>query len=427
MSNPETTPANHFIFSFSYQPAAANGRPDTMGKKSKAARAKAKAGAASSGAPTGGGTSGGAGAMVISSSKKKQNCVRCFGTVKADKGLACPGCSLVYCWRCEKKAFMDCPNGSDCAHPFRRCELCALGYPMLRFLEKKEGGNYVDALGDNTKYALALKRYQQCMEEDDTLSIDVNCFSRCSGCAASECFYCHCDPIARSILSCGSCGTSRCNDCSGENVRNLLVNGTPTILEAKDKFHDLVRNNALGALFVCSTCKGCICVPCMDDMSMKSVTDAMVSVGTSPAGTVDSLYQCSHCYWSTKPCTNPTCPNEVGVPTKRCGGCHIDRYCSVECQLAAYPAHKKRCEKILCRLILVKFQKLHTKARRNLHQATQMIIDVSADSSLSQAEKTERIQILAGQVSSALELLPVEEVEEYFEQYGDQPLEVAST
>ena len=56
-----------------------------------------------------------------------------------------------------------------------------------------------------------------------------------------------------------------------------------------------------------------------------------------------------------------------------------------------------------------------------------MIIDVSADSSLSQAEKTERIQILAGQVSSALELLPVEEVEEYFEQYGDQPLEVAST
>lgn len=55
---------------------------------------------------------------------------------------------------------------------------------------------------------------------------------------------------------------------------------------------------------------------------------------------------CAFCHWSSKPCTNPSCPNEIGVPTKRCGGCRIDRYCSVECQAEAHPHHEARCKKI---------------------------------------------------------------------------------
>ena len=79
-----------------------------MGKKSKAAKAKAKAGAGdgSSGPKEGGGTGGGTSGDAMVTSNKRQNCVRCFGTVKADKGSACPGCSLLYCWRCEKKYFV---------------------------------------------------------------------------------------------------------------------------------------------------------------------------------------------------------------------------------------------------------------------------------------------------------------------------------
>ena len=85
-----------------------------------------------------------------------------------------------------------------------------------------------------------------------------------------------------------------------------------------------------------------ICVDCclnstMGDGEFDSRSDGLW--GLCPSCTEEK-------YWSTKPCTNPTCPNEVGVPTKRCGGCHLDRYCSVECQAAAYPDHVARCLKI---------------------------------------------------------------------------------
>ena len=94
----------------------------------------------------------------------------------------------------------------------------------------------------------------------------------------------------------------------------------------------------------CVTCPTHTCVSCMDDRSLISMVVSLVR--SFYLGETTSQFECSHCYWSTKPCTNPTCPNEVGVPTKRCGGCHLDRYCSVECQLAAYPAHVNRCSRI---------------------------------------------------------------------------------
>lgn len=331
---------------------------DTMGKKSKAAKAKAKAGAGDGGGGTGGG--GGGGAMVTSS-KKAQKCVRCFGTVKADKGTACPGCSLLYCWRCEKKAFGECPNGSDCVHQVRRCISCSGGVTMLRVLEEKEGVNYdvgSDSFDFSTLYD-ACGRFQEYIEQDETLSIDANGVAKCPDCEARECYHCQVSPIPQRILSCDSCPAYRCRACSRGKLFELSMNpnfhstaqhimgevarGASQSSEVVGQLGDLIRQNMVGAISVCSTCKvGSCCTTCMDDRSMESAAGALMSM--SVAGLPG--YQCSRCYWSTKPCTNPTCPNEVGVPTKRCGGCHLDRYCSVECQAAAYPAHVNRCNKI---------------------------------------------------------------------------------
>ena len=80
------------------------------------------------------------------------------------------------------------------------------------------------------------------------------------------------------------------------------------------------------------------CLGCLDDRSLDSFLRHILLKGPK--------FQCSECYWKTKPCTNPTCPKEAGVPTKRCGGCHLDRYCSVACQAAAYPNHMAKCKKI---------------------------------------------------------------------------------
>ena len=120
-----------------------------MGKKSKAAKAKAKAGAGdgSSGPKEGGGTGGGTSGDAMVTSNKRQNCVRCFGTVKADKGSACPGCSLLYCWRCEKKYFVPCPNGE------RRCYACVESHRLRKFLDSiddEENDVFDEGADDNS-------------------------------------------------------------------------------------------------------------------------------------------------------------------------------------------------------------------------------------------------------------------------------------
>ena len=323
-------------------------RSDTMGKKSKAAKAKAKTGVAP-GAPsalgTGGGNSVGAGAMVISTSSKRQNCVRCFGTVRPDKGSACPGCAQLYCWRCEKKAFEECPNGSECVYPLRRCKLCAEGHTLRTVLEE-EGADFQKN---------PFERFQRYIVESDALSLRFNYFLQCSDCPASECVRCCRDPILRRLRSCGSCGTSRCHDCNEEKTKEMCrsSNFIELLCEALEpgrfsevvgELKDLMRSSAPGAMSICKTCNDFTCNMCMDDKSMESLLKAFINPTPQDAG--KSLFQCSHCYWSAKPCTNPTCPNEVGVPTKRCGGCHIDRYCSIDCQAAAYPSHVARCQKI---------------------------------------------------------------------------------
>ena len=136
---------------------------------------------------------------------------------------------------------------------------------------------------------------------------------------------------------------------------------------------------------------------------------------------MESQYRCSRCYWSTKPCTNPSCPNEVGVPTKRCGGCHIDRYCSIKCQLAAYPTHVKRCQKIQEKRAAVAAQVEEAMAHRLVQLKLQEMLVVSSDLSLSPAEK-KRIEGLVVTASKALNHLRglegIASDAAYFEQNG---------
>jgi len=101
----------------------------------------------------------------------------------------------------------------------------------------------------------------------------------------------------------------------------------------------------------CKHCNLYVCYQCLDDRSARIVAEAQLAVVFADSTKLDEMspFICTPCYWSSKPCTNPNCPNELGIPTKRCGGCHLDRYCSVECQAAMYPEHVDRCQRIQAR------------------------------------------------------------------------------
>lgn len=429
-----------------------------MGKKSKAARAKAKAGAASS-APSvqgsGGGTSGGTGAMVASSSSKRQKCVLCFRTVRPDKGSACPGCSQLYCWRCEKKEFDDCPNvrvdGTECARPIRRCVSCIGSSTMVKFLEEKEGENYCDGVSFKRfqqREMIGVGRFKEHIEQDEMIGIDAIPLLNCTGpgcnpdCDEPECYHCYVDPTPRRLVSCtnvAECCNIFCVSCRTTDHTNLLA----ILKEDEDYGIHLIRcgeslklglspspdsmrvlmelNKRIvgGSMLGCSTCPMYSCIRCMDDRSLTATV--MAQVRSVCLGEEDACRQCSTCYWSTKPCTNPTCPNEVGVPTKRCGGCHIDRYCSVECQLAAYPAHMKRCQKIQEKRAAVAAQVEEAMAHRLVQLKLQEMLVMSSELSLSPAEK-KRVEDLAVTASKALNHMRgmegVADDTEYFEQRG---------
>ena len=102
-----------------------------MGKKSKkqGGGAKSKNAAAGSSTAAQDGTAAvttGHNSGSILTGGKKRKCFRCFGNIKdLAKARACPGCSDLFCWRCEKKAFKECPNGDHCVYPIRRCGNCA--------------------------------------------------------------------------------------------------------------------------------------------------------------------------------------------------------------------------------------------------------------------------------------------------------------
>ena len=332
-----------------------------MGKKSKkGAASKPTLGAAKS--------TGGKGAAVGTSASGKSRCAGCCALLKElAKSHLCPGCSQLFCWRCEKKYFDECPNRANCVRQVRRCDFCwnattfknNCGEGLL--VRKGDSKERAEHLYISTE---AFKLFRENVKKDEALTIDAYPFVFCftEGCKVSECHVCCSGPATSRLVSCSTCYKSRCQSCNSANLRKFQV---PTICanilsEAKwtsrEQFSpDEVR--ALGSAlrdewpdlyFICS-CGEAQCYACLDDRAVDNYYRCMLTSDEfhfPPTWSEESDYKCGRCYWSSKPCTNPNCPNEVGIPTKRCGGCHIDRYCSVECQAEAYPDHVERCHKI---------------------------------------------------------------------------------
>lgn len=174
---------------------------------------------------------------------------------------------------------------------------------------------------------------------------------RCSICNEGRCLECHTAASNRSVQAC-------VND-AGFNIAVAVLSAVDEkrgfTSDEIELAASAMQRTATGCFGTCQKCGATRCYPCLDNESMKRTARSVLSAsahalassrGQNHVFHYQKTLLCTSCYWSTKPCTNPTCPNEVGVPTKRCGGCHINRYCSVECQTIAYPHHAQKCKQI---------------------------------------------------------------------------------
>ena len=345
-----------------------------MGKKSKKkAAAKAESGAASGagGEPSDTASAGGGDAVaglnpaaITRNKKKKTRCMSCRCLVKdTSKAHACPGCSIVYCWRCERREFQACPNGEICVHPIRRCGPCTSGFTLAGIMKTFCSDEDWNAIPPPTEEHVELFEKKYLADRDtanNQWSVDTLPFQVCGGdgCKESECRRCFTDPSAvRRLMRCFiCCGNARCEGCFATYEQRLSL----TIMKAAERkgilvpegAFELISEEDLGDIrsifladipdvIVSCTRGGCNfvgCLECLDHSSMERCLRNVFLDGPN--------FRCNNCYWSVKPCINSKCPNEPGVPTKRCGNCHLARYCSVECQAADYPAHVGRCQKI---------------------------------------------------------------------------------
>jgi len=363
-----------------------------MGKKSKKGAARAKAAAASAGsaaaapAPaasvgSAAGTSNAAGVELTTSSnggvlarsgnggKTKMKCVRCYATLKDfAKARPCPGCAELYCWRCAKKKFRECLNGKNCVEPLSRCAECWSGGTMIKVGAAILDENQLEVPADGDVYIpiAARRQIEELVSNDELLSMAAMPFRRCpsglkcrwdTAVVDEEGYYwscpseCHaCASVADAsrpsfFRKCSQCIGVHCTAC--DDALKVHLQTPVPVVKSPDLLKKL-RSEFANAMFRCRECNQNVCGNCASN----ALTD-MTPFARDASGGFDTL--CSPCtekkYWSAKPCTNPTCPNEVGVPTKRCGDCHIARYCSVECQEMAYPAHRNRCQAILARRV----------------------------------------------------------------------------
>ena len=358
-----------------------------MGKKAKQKKqsgsaAKARAGAVGAGSLASGSADvGGNGGIP-----KKVRCVCCLALIKdTAKSHACPGCSELYCWRCEKKQFFECPNGDDCADPAKNCSNCITGSIMCKELAS------VGVLSESFTRPCDSMEFQELWNAPNRKAFedimarrqDLTAHSvpwMCCGeprCTASrqsvyECLRCAEDPSQKSLIRCCICEKIRCIPCSTSDlVPRASWDAASNLQDEIDESEGIVPNAAIErfgrslataapdgfaqcpcGLNVCHECFSFVQTKCYSKVALIARKKALTFNGdtdadiNADASIPKKVFRCSSCYWSAKPCTNPTCPNEVGIPTKRCGGCHLDRYCSVECQAAAYPDHIQKCEKI---------------------------------------------------------------------------------
>ena len=338
-------------------------RFNKMGKKSKkkTSDAKPNAEAASAAMPSGASETVGVGAG------SKNKCVRCFCNLKdTSKAHICPGCTLLYCWRCEKKCFAKCPNGKSCASASnaKRCCICYEGQSFDKLVE--ECGDAGGDIDPSIPRERRLDLFSGCIASGaiNDFTSEVIPFQSCGAddCTAHEveCYACLKDTHPRSLVHCVTCSRIRCHSCKNKESKDGLIR--PGVFRAFENLERVsskeiisiasyVRARSPDAWVCCIECGSCFCYGCLDDKSAESLAVTIVEgLRLIDSGgdlySLKQLFKCSDCYWKSKPCTNPSCTNEVGVPTKRCGGCHLDRYCSVECQAAAYPDHVGRCKRI---------------------------------------------------------------------------------
>ena len=317
----------------------------TMGKKSK--KSAALSAKDSSNPPN----------ALVPVSAKKQRCVGCSALLKdIAKVKQCPGCSDLYCIRCEKKEFLQCPNAEACPFPLPRCPKCVCGITMTTELVCA-GALPADTpcgcwRGDDVKFTSGLlqdnaqQAFESIISQRHDLSMNAFPLIRCG---AKECpvgFGCvSClDPSFDSLKCCSRCDKRRCKVCV-DSFRNLDEAET-VILSLMMVAAYCISGNAYGVERV---------VKVLRDMELEK-----------EGGVGARNFLCDPCYWSSKPCTNASCPNEVGVPTRRCGRCRISRYCSVECQAAAYPGHVDRCKEVCARLVAS--EKYTVDERGNTHR-----------------------------------------------------------
>ena len=321
-----------------------------MGKKS-----KAKAGGGGStkalpslpssstaGTPSAGASIGGnVGAAAAGSGKQKLKCIRCLANIKdAGKAHACPGCSDIYCWRCDKKDFRECSHASKCVHPLRRCCRCQIGSTVLA-LRERAGLPQTDGVLDR----LDTNELQEALGGDFRIDALPMRICNTDGCTVWECHQCAVSTCEQTALRvCCRCFKVQCKSCveSQDNAVGLrvfspLVEQMEKDLSSTD-IHTAamaLRSAAPDSMVDCKSCNAVFCYECTDHVHLQTLVRATNEVFRNGEDKITAPINCGTCYYKSKPCTNPDCPNEVGVPTKRCGGCHIDRYCSVECQAAA--------------------------------------------------------------------------------------------
>ena len=347
-----------------------------MGKKSKKKQngaAKAKGGAASSATAVDVAQRSVYGVGIVTG--KKQKCVQCFCNIKPDKIFLCPGCSAIFCWRCEKKKWVECVNHTNCLRPARKCVRCISGVTIgvglldANMLPNGSENRIVEvndavaagsaSFADVSRMVVSIggvRNMFQLIAEENKLNDASLPFVFCESCDVDECMSCAYSTEGGPgvLFSCSVCLKTKCKSCSivpfkssdfveryGELLRQIP--------DGKVGYQELIGcvlgHPTADAILSCTTCSASFCFRCMEERSLRSLIFKSI-LAMIDRSKVQGEFHCSHCYWASKPCTNPSCPNEAGVPTKRCGGCHLDRYCSVECQAAAYPGHMARCQKI---------------------------------------------------------------------------------
>lgn len=318
-----------------------------MGKKSKKNAAKAPGG-------VGGGSirSETGMASAATSGSKRLKCVRCLCNIKdTAKAHACPGCAQLYCWRCEKKTFKECPNGESCLDPVAICRDCVSGKTSVIAL--RHFGLDRGLVPADVSKAMAFDNLSEAVHLDGQLTRHALPFLLCGdeSCSTMECFRCALDSKSGQLQCCAKCKSIRCYLCSRkesasfeaglEGMLEKMVDRQASLLD----YANYIRRTLPKGTMRCFSCGETQCFSCMDGNEIESAALASLYSDRN-SGTTSMPPKCSSCHWASKPCTNPNCPKELGVPTKRCGGCRLDRYCSVECQAEAYPDHVAKCEKV---------------------------------------------------------------------------------